>query len=81
MNNPTRPTPEAVRELTLGYIRKVNTYKPVLIGGLCLHLGWWATLADAERILDQLVEEGVLRRLTAIECDNQGINHGYTLAV
>ena len=51
----------------------------MLIGAVAMHLGWWATLAEAEKLLEGLVVEGVLRHLTPSEASQCGLRHGYVL--
>ncbi len=52
----------------------------ILTGELCLHLGWWARLHDAEDMLELLVSEGMLRPLTKEEAWKYGIQYGYMFA-
>ena len=52
---------------------------PILIGPFAAHLGWWATLSDAEEILNILLERGVLRLLTEAETIKYDVSYGYLL--
>lgn len=54
-------------------------HKPALIGFIAVELGWWATLAETEAILEGLVKDGLLRRITPKEASACGIRHGYVL--
>jgi hypothetical protein len=71
----TRPAPHEVRRLVLEYAR--NASRPLLIGAVAMHLGWWATLAETEKLLESLVTEGLLRHLTPSESSRCGVRHGY----
>lgn len=74
----TRPTPHEIRHLVLEYAR--TSVRPLLIGAVATHLGWWATLAETERLLESLVSEGLLRYLTSSESSQYDILHGYVLS-
>jgi hypothetical protein len=54
--------------------------KPALIGIVAVQLGWWATLDETEALLDDLVREGLLRRLTPDEEKACCMRHAYVLA-
>jgi hypothetical protein len=72
-----KPPPPQIRQQAIEYCRRVG--KPILIGHLSLHLGWWASLADTEALLEDLVSEGLLRRLTETECRTFGVTFAYAL--
>ena len=72
-----RPPPEHIRQRALDYCRRVG--KPILIGHLSLELGWWSNLESTEALLESLVEERVLRRMTSSECRSFGITFAYAL--
>ena len=61
--------------MALAYCRKVR--QPILIGNLSVELGWWSNLRDTEALLEDFVAEGVLRHLTAKECQSFGISFAY----
>lgn len=67
--------------MVVDYARKLGPGRPILIGDVCLHLGWWASLTLAETALEDLVVEGMLVRLPQAECDRRGLQHAYILAV
>jgi hypothetical protein len=74
----TRPAPHEIRRLVLEYAGRSSS-RPLLIGAVAMHLGWWATLAETENLLEGLVSEGLLRHLTSSESILCGVRHGYVL--
>ena len=70
-----KPPPQQVREKAIAYCVRVR--KPILIGYLAADLGWWASLRETEALLEDLVAEGICRRLTPAECREFGIMFGY----
>ena len=39
--------------------------RPVTIGETAMHLGWWATLAKVEGVLEEMVEDGILKKFVS----------------
>jgi hypothetical protein len=74
---PPKPTPAGIRQRTVDYCRRVKC--PILIGNLAVELGWWANLRPMEDLLESLVDEGVLRRLTQDECRKFDVYFAYAL--
>lgn len=52
---------------------------PLLIGPVASSIGHYARLEAVEAILEEMCEEGVLRRITKEESWKHGIQHGYVL--
>jgi hypothetical protein len=60
----------------LAYCQKTAP-KITLVGRAAERLGWWATLSDTEKLLEELVVDGLIRRATKEELREQGLRHGY----
>lgn len=71
-----RPPLCDVRELILAYFKKW-AHRPVLTGQISLELR--SFLDDAQRWLDELEAEEVIRQLTPEELKKYGLVHGYML--
>jgi hypothetical protein len=54
-----------------------RTSQPILVGPVSLLRGWKASLADTETLLEDMVSEGTLRRITASEKKTFGVQGGY----
>lgn len=76
-----KTTPYGGRHLVLDNIRDEvlqlfeSSLRPILIGPVSLHFK--CSLAEAERILEELREEGAIRLLTESELRSFGLRHGY----
>lgn len=70
---PKKPTPEEFRLKVLGLVR--GSGKPVLVGPVALELD--CSLAQAERALLALTDEGLLRHVNASEQYHYDIRDGF----
>ena len=71
----SKPPSQEIRQRAIAYCARVR--QPILIGLLAADLGWWASLRATEALLEELVLDGVCRRLTPSECREFGITFGY----
>ncbi len=77
---PIRPIRPELRARAIEYVNKWVSPRPLLIGDICNHLGWKATLEESERLVEDFVHEGLLRPITKPESMFFGITHGYVRA-
>lgn len=63
------------KQRALEFIQRKQS--PVLIGELCLYLGPYCTLKEAEGILTELAEENQVRRLTPDELGRLDLRLAY----
>lgn len=74
----TIPVKPFQRDEVVRYAKK-RAPRPILIGDVALNLGWWSTIRKTEELLEEMVEDGVLRRATEAECRTYDIKCGYFL--
>lgn len=74
-----KPTLEDVQGTILAYFARktLRPQRPVLLGQIATELR--CSLNDAEGYLQALVEEGLIREMTAEETKDHGILHGFFL--
>lgn len=70
-----RPTTVDIRAMALGFIDRAHG--PILVGKLAMHLGWWVSIEETEKLVADLVGDGYLRLLTPEEAKACGVRHGY----
>lgn len=54
-----------------------GTTQPILVGPVSMLRGWHATMAETETLLEDMVSEGTLRRITEAEKRRFGVQAGY----
>lgn len=73
MAKPKKPTLEERRQSVLDWARK--TRRPILVGPIAIELD--CSLAEAEALLDGMVDEGLLRRATTTEMQAFDLREGF----
>ncbi len=63
------PEIQKTRENILGYCHQKN--RPVTIGEISLHLGWWASLSKTQELLSGMVEFGMLEIVPGTWTDSE----------